>query len=112
MCRFCTARGKNNASGSLGMSFDCDYPSPLDAILLLCSVKKYLDGDWAEARDILTVVDRCVEQRLRGLCSPGDVHGGVLGDGPSRTLLAFMGNRDFAPPPDWDSSRGRALISK
>ena len=79
-------------------------------------VKKYLDGEWAEARIILTAVDCCVSKRLQmfGLSSmsSADLNNEVPGDGPSRTLLAFMSSRGFVPPQDWDSAVGRALTSK
>ena len=81
-------------------------------------VKKYLDGDWKEAREILTIVDRCVGKRIRKLCHNPEtmplerVNEGVLGDGPSRTLLNFMAAREFVPPRDWDATKGRALTSK
>jgi hypothetical protein len=81
-------------------------------------IKKYLDGNWEEARNILTVVDKCVGRRLAKLClgpdlmKPEDVNEGVSGDGPSRTILAFMARQGYIPPADWDSSQGRALASK
>jgi len=83
---------------------------------VLFSVKKYLDGEWLEARDVLTVVDRCVGKRMRKFCppdmDPSEMNEGLVGDGPSRTLLEYMGRRNFKPPGDWDPSKGRALISK
>ena len=81
-------------------------------------IKKYLDGDWEDARDILTVVDKCVGRRMVKLClgpdlmDAEDVNEGVIGDGPSRTILAYMARRGHTPPTDWDSSQGRALTSK
>ena len=87
-------------------------------ITQLLSVKKYLDGDWAEARDILSLVDICVQKRIHKICLPEDVmklaliNEDVLGDGPSRTLLNYMGKYNFKPPLDWDPNRGRTLASK
>lgn len=85
----------------------------------VCSrIKKYLDGDWEAARDMLTVVDKCVGQRMAKLClSPDlinldDVNEGLLGDGPSRTILSYMAKQGHTPPFDWESGQGRELTSK
>ena len=81
-------------------------------------VRLYLQGDWAEARDVLSVVDNAVGQNIKKFCHRADVmelehvNEGVIGDGPSKTLLAFMAKRQNTAPNDWDPAMGRALTSK
>mmetsp|Transcript_16484 Transcript_16484/g.38167 ORF Transcript_16484/g.38167 Transcript_16484/m.38167 type:complete len:109 (+) Transcript_16484:1-327(+) len=102
-------------------------------------VKKYLDGDWAEAKLLLELMDRAVASRVAKLAQeaqqkerqeegvekplpgsgseafPGAASYGetsLLGDGPSRTLLEYMARFGFVAPEDWDPSQGRALESK
>jgi class 3 adenylate cyclase len=81
-------------------------------------VKAYLDGDWIGAKDILNIVDNAVGVNIKKFChAPGvmeleHVNEGVIGDGPSKTLLAFMAKRQNKAPDGWDPAKGRALTSK
>jgi len=67
---------------------------------------------------MLTVVDKCVGQRMAKLClgsdliSLDDINEGILGDGPSRTILSYMAKLGHVPPVDWESGQGRELTSK
>lgn len=64
-------------------------------------IDSYLRGQWAEARDHLQAVnDNLVKRGFEG------------GDGPSNTVLNYIGRRNFQSPPDWDEKVGRALTSK
>mmetsp|Transcript_45742 Transcript_45742/g.92332 ORF Transcript_45742/g.92332 Transcript_45742/m.92332 type:complete len:970 (-) Transcript_45742:129-3038(-) len=71
-------------------------------------VKKYLEGEWIEARDIFRLVDHLVSKRKKRF---GD-EDAPLGDGPSHTLLSFMGEWGFIAPANWDPSEGRSLVKK
>ena len=61
-------------------------------------IKQYINGNWHRSRECLEACDRMCE---------GFEHGG---DGPSRTILGYMGRRGFAAPADWPGYR--ALTSK
>lgn len=80
-------------------AFKAHFPPELHA-LHAAGVSCYLRGDWTQARDKLQQVDNTLKD------------GGFGGDGPSRTLLGFMGRRGFEAPPEWDEKKGRALTSK
>lgn len=84
-------------------------------------LKKYLDGEWGEAHQLLRLVDHLVLQRKIEIFesateqmnfSAGISKEALTGDGPSRTLLDVMKESNFVAPPDWDSNVGRALTSK
>ena len=81
-------------------------------------VKAYLDGDWIGAKDILNIVDNAVGVNIKKFCHAPEVmelehvNEGVIGDGPSKTLLAFMAKRQNKAPDGWDPAKGRALTSK
>lgn len=53
----------------------------------------YLGGNWEKARECFLQAD--------ALMTEGDSGG----DGPSRTLLSFMENRQFKCPPEWKGYR-------
>ena len=61
----------------------------------------YLRGNWTEARDHLQAVNAILVGK-----------GFEGGDGPSNTVLNFIGRRNFQSPPEWDEKVGRALTSK
>mmetsp|Transcript_16939 Transcript_16939/g.39621 ORF Transcript_16939/g.39621 Transcript_16939/m.39621 type:complete len:875 (+) Transcript_16939:288-2912(+) len=63
-------------------------------------VGSYLRGNWQEANKYLQAVD----DKLRET--------GYGGDGPSQTLIRYMGKRNFTPDEGWDEKKGRALTSK
>ncbi len=58
-------------------------------------VTAYLIGDWEISRTFLTESDRIMRNSL----PEGD------GDGPSQTLLAFMGSYQFIRPSSWTGCR-------
>ena len=57
-------------------------------------VSSYLAGDWSVARVFLKKSDELMAQVE-----------GFDGDGPSQTLLSYMGSRDWQAPADWDGYR-------
>jgi len=57
-------------------------------------VSSYLAGDWPVARVFLKKSDELMAQVE-----------GFDGDGPSQTLLNYMGSRDWKAPEDWDGYR-------
>jgi len=63
-------------------------------------ISSYLRGEWQDAHKYLQSVD----DKLRET--------GYGGDGPSQTIIRYMGNRGFTPPEGWDEKKGRALTSK
>lgn len=58
-------------------------------------VQMYLAGDWMEAKSMLEKADGMMAKLVP---SQG-------GDGPSRTLLNYMGNCEFKAPPSWKGFR-------
>lgn len=80
-------------------AFKAHFPPDLHA-MHSNGISCYLRGDWDAAREKLQSVDDTL------------VQGGFGGDGPSRTILSFMGRHNFKAPPDWDEKKGRALTSK
>lgn len=89
-------------------------------------VELYIQGDWVSAKDTLNVVDTEVGKNIKRICEERGVvdadlehvNEGVLGDGASQTLLAYMAKackqdgKRGQPPDDWDPQKGRALTSK
>ena len=57
-------------------------------------ISAYLAGDWSIARVFLQKSDEYMSQVE-----------GFDGDGPSRTLLKYMGERDYKAPKDWAGFR-------
>merc|ERR1712178_187502 len=61
-------------------------------------VELYIQGDWVSAKDTLNVVDTEVGKNIKRICEERGVvdadlehvNEGVLGDGASQTLLAYM----------------------
>jgi len=56
-------------------------------------VEAYLNGDWAKAKSLLEKADEMM------------LDGDSKGDGPSRTLLRYMGEKLFVCPEDWQGFR-------
>ena len=55
----------------------------------------YLSGDWPAAKLLLENADRMMR-----IAAPA-----LDGDGPSKTLLAYMGNQNFEAPKSWKGFR-------
>lgn len=55
----------------------------------------YLSGDWTNARLLLEKAD----QQMAALAPA------LGGDGPSQTLLRYMGHQNFVPPSSWKGFR-------
>eukprot|EP01036_Dinobryon_divergens_P029541 gene29541-38656_t len=57
------------------------------------AVSLYLSGDWLKAKDLFQKTDAHMQKTPLG------------GDGPSRTLLEYMKERNFVAPKDWKGYR-------
>lgn len=53
-------------------------------------IDEYLNGDWSRAREFLEETDTLMSEA-----------GTDCGDGPSRTILKYMKNKDWTCPNDW-----------
>jgi len=58
-------------------------------------VQLYLSGEWAQAKELLESADLMMAQLAPALG----------GDGPSKTLLSYMRNRNFETPKNWKGFR-------
>ncbi|CAM9786642.1 unnamed protein product, partial [Phaeothamnion confervicola] len=57
-------------------------------------IDAYIAGEWPRARESLERADDIMVQRK-----------GPEGDGPSKTILAYMRNREFQAPASWKGFR-------